>query len=119
MPRDRGIIVAPTVMRWVVRYAPEFEKRWRRYERPVGFSWRIDETYIKVAGITLDAYAASHRAVQELKDSGEIFYQRCGVHSCAHLNNIVGARPSAREKLRAADAWLQNIPQCTRRDRRD
>jgi hypothetical protein len=32
--RDRGVSVAPsTVMRWVVRYAPEFEKRWRRYEK--------------------------------------------------------------------------------------
>lgn len=33
--------------------------------------------------ITLDAYAASHRAVQELKDSGEIFYQKMRVRSCA------------------------------------
>ena len=39
--------------------------------------------------ITLDAYAASHRAVKELKDSGEIFYQRMRVRSCAYLNNIV------------------------------
>ncbi len=48
---DRGIVVAPsTVMRWVLRYAPEFEKRWRRYEKTVGLSWRVDETYIKVSG---------------------------------------------------------------------
>lgn len=39
--------------------------------------------------VTLDAYAASHRAVQELKDSGEIFYQKMRVRSCAYLNNIV------------------------------
>jgi transposase-like protein len=39
--------------------------------------------------ITLDAYAASHRAVQELKDSGEIFYQKMRVRSCAYLNNVV------------------------------
>jgi transposase-like protein len=31
-------------------YAPEFEKRWRRFEKPVGLSWRVDETYVKVAG---------------------------------------------------------------------
>ncbi len=37
-------------MRWVLRYAPEFEKRWRRYEKPVGLSWRVDETYVKIAG---------------------------------------------------------------------
>ncbi len=39
--------------------------------------------------ITLDAYAASHRAVQELRDSGEIFYQKMRVRSCAYLNNVV------------------------------
>jgi transposase-like protein len=39
--------------------------------------------------ITLDAYAASHRAVQELKGSGEIFYQKMRVRSCAYLNNVV------------------------------
>ena len=36
--------------------------------------------------ITLDAYAASHRG---LKDSGEIFYQKMRVRSCAYLNNVV------------------------------
>ncbi len=37
-------------MRWVQRYVPEFEKRWQRYARSVGTSWRVDETYIKVKG---------------------------------------------------------------------
>lgn len=39
--------------------------------------------------ITVDAYAASYRAVQELKDSGEIFYQKMRVRSCAYLNNVI------------------------------
>src|SRR6516225_11422823 len=51
MLRDRGLSVAPsTVMRWVLRYAPEFEKRWQRYEKPVALSWRVDETYLKGGG---------------------------------------------------------------------
>jgi transposase-like protein len=29
---------------------PEFEKRWQRYARPVGASWRVDETYISIEG---------------------------------------------------------------------
>jgi transposase-like protein len=29
---------------------PEFEKRWNSYARPVGTSWRVDETYIRVKG---------------------------------------------------------------------
>ncbi len=37
-------------MRWVQRYIPVFEKKWKKYARPVGSSWRVDETYIKVKG---------------------------------------------------------------------
>ena len=33
-----------TIMRWVWRYAPEFEKRWKRFAQAVGRSWRVDET---------------------------------------------------------------------------
>src|SRR5215471_4581665 len=48
MMADRGISVThTTILRWVQRYLPEFEKRWRRYARTVGGSWRMDETYIK------------------------------------------------------------------------
>jgi transposase-like protein len=37
-------------MRWVQRYVPEFEKRWNRYARKAGQSWRVDETYVKIRG---------------------------------------------------------------------
>jgi transposase-like protein len=49
MMAERGVSVAPsTILRWVQHYAPEFEKRWNRFARPVGGSWRVDETYIKI-----------------------------------------------------------------------
>jgi transposase-like protein len=35
-----------TIMRWVFRFVPEYERRWNRRARPVGSSWRVDETYI-------------------------------------------------------------------------
>ncbi len=48
---ERGItVVHTTIMRWVIHYVPLFEKRWEKYARPVGSSWRVDETYIKVKG---------------------------------------------------------------------
>ena len=48
---ERGIVLAhTTILRWVQRYVPEFEKRWGRYARSVGGSWRCDETYILVGG---------------------------------------------------------------------
>jgi transposase-like protein len=130
---DRGITLThTTILRWVQRYVPEFEKRWSRYARPVGGSRRVDETYIKVRGrwvylywavdkagrpddfflsrtrdvnaaktflrsamkntrtptkITLDAYAASHRAVREMK-AGEL-PQRVRVRSSQYLNNLI------------------------------
>ena len=51
MMGERGIELAhTTILRWVQRYVPEFEKRWGWYARAVGGSWRCDETYIKVNG---------------------------------------------------------------------
>jgi transposase-like protein len=44
MMNERGIRLAyTTILRWVQHYTPEFEKRWKRYARPVGGSWRMDE----------------------------------------------------------------------------
>jgi transposase-like protein len=43
-------VAASPVMRWVLRYAPEFEKRGQGYEKPVALCWRVDETYLKVGG---------------------------------------------------------------------
>jgi transposase-like protein len=132
MIAERGIDLAhTTIMRWVQRYTPEFEKRWKRFAHPVSGSWRMDETYIKVRGtwvylyravdkqgftvdfhlspkrnveaakqflrkamknqrvptkITLDAYAASHRAVAELKKNGEL-PKRVRARTSKYLNN--------------------------------
>jgi transposase-like protein len=123
MMAERGIaLTRTTILHWVQRYVPEFEKRWNKYSGALGGSWRCDETYIKVKGdwnclyravdkqgwtvdfllserrdvaaakrffskamkkhgtprvITLDAYAASHRAITELKSAGTIGRIRC------------------------------------------
>ncbi|HTF67267.1 MAG TPA: hypothetical protein VK638_31770 [Edaphobacter sp.] len=43
---ELGVFVAPsTILRWVIRCAEEFAHRWRLFEKPVGGSWRCDETY--------------------------------------------------------------------------
>jgi transposase-like protein len=48
---ERGVTVVHTaVLRWVQRFVPIFERKWKKYARPVGSSWRVDETYIKVKG---------------------------------------------------------------------
>ena len=56
---ERGLSIShTTILRWVVRYADTCEKRWRRFERPVGGSWRVDETFIKIRGQLMYLYRA-------------------------------------------------------------
>jgi transposase-like protein len=133
MAERRVTLTHIAILRWVQRYVPEFEERWNKYSRPVGRSWRCDETYIKVKGqwtylhravdrqgwtvdfllserrnvaaakrffskamkkhgtprvMTLDAYAASHRAIAELKSAGTVAHS-VGTRSSKYLNNIV------------------------------
>jgi transposase-like protein len=135
MMAERGLHLAhTTILRWVRRYAPEFIKRWKRFGRPAGCSWRVDETYIKVRGewtylyravdkagqtvdfrlsrtrdvtaakaffkkairqegrpphtITLDGYAASHRAVREMREDG-LLPRSTILRSSKYLNNLI------------------------------
>jgi transposase-like protein len=46
----------------VQHYVPDFEQRWQVYARPVGNSWRVDETYIKVKGQWVYLYRAVDKA---------------------------------------------------------
>ena len=39
-----------TIARWVLRFTPLIDKMIRKRKKPVGSSWRMDETYIKVNG---------------------------------------------------------------------
>jgi transposase-like protein len=135
MMAERNLLMADTtIMRWVHHYAPEFERRWNRFARPAGPSWRVDETYVKIRGewvylyravdragntvdfrlssrrnvaaakaffckavksqrstpttITLDGYAASHRAVRELKADGQLAADT-KLRSSKYLNNLI------------------------------
>ncbi len=48
---ERGLQVDhSTIARWVLRYAPILNQRMRRHVRRVNRSWRVDETYVRVAG---------------------------------------------------------------------
>jgi IS6 family transposase len=56
---ERGLSVDhTTVWRWVQRYAPELDRRVRRELKRTGTSWRVDETYIRVAGRWMYLYRA-------------------------------------------------------------
>ena len=62
MMGERGVAVDhSTLNRWVIKYAPEIEKQFRRRQRSVGKSWRLDETYVRVKG----KWAYLYRAVDK------------------------------------------------------
>jgi putative transposase len=63
MMGERGVTVDhSTLNRWVIKYAPEFEKQFRQRQRPVGRSWRMDETYVKIKGKWAYLYRAVDKA---------------------------------------------------------
>ena len=63
MMEERGVEVDhSTLNRWVVKYAPLLEHQFRARKRPVGDSWRLDETYVKVKGCWKYLYRAVDKA---------------------------------------------------------
>jgi putative transposase len=59
MMEERGVFVDhSSINRWAVRFLPLLEKAFRKRKRPVGGSWRMDETYIKVKGVWKYLYRA-------------------------------------------------------------
>src|SRR5262247_819925 len=48
---ERGVPVDhATIQRWVVKYSSQLAEAFHRRKRPVGHSWRMDETSIRVKG---------------------------------------------------------------------
>jgi len=55
----RGVKVDhATIQRWVFKFAPIIELRFRKRKKAVCTSWRMDETYIKVKGVWKYLYRA-------------------------------------------------------------
>jgi putative transposase len=51
MMQKRGVDVDHSSLnRWVLKYTPVLDQVVRQRKRPVGASWRMDETYISVKG---------------------------------------------------------------------
>lgn len=59
MASIRGAVIDhATLQRWLIRFVPLIDKEVRKRKRPVGTSWRMDETYIKINGKWVYLYRA-------------------------------------------------------------
>jgi putative transposase len=64
---ERGVSADhATINRWVLKYNPQFEAAFHRRKRPVGSSWRMDETYIRVKGQWRYLYRAVNKHGQTI-----------------------------------------------------
>ena len=111
MMAERGIDLAhTTIMRWVQRYVPEFEKRWQQYAQPVGTSWRVDETYIKIRGKwsylyrsvdkeghTVDFLLSEHRDIAAAKRFFERAVTKHGVPQKITLDGYAASQAAVAE----------------------
>ena len=62
MMDERGLVVShTTIMRWVLHYVPDYERRWARFARSPGSAWRMDETVLPVRGGRHNLYRAVDR----------------------------------------------------------
>jgi transposase-like protein len=68
MMAERGVEVDhATIYRWVQKFTPQLEAAFRKgKKRPVGNSWRMDETYIKIKGQWKYLYRAVDRDGQTI-----------------------------------------------------
>jgi len=69
MMAERGVQVDHSnIYRWVQKFTPKLEAAFRRSgrKRPVGTSWRMDETYIKINGQWKYLYRAVDKAGQSV-----------------------------------------------------
>lgn len=61
-----------TLQRWVIRFVPLIDAAVRKRKKPVGNSWRMDETYIKVNG----SWVYLYRAVDSLGNTIEFLLRK-------------------------------------------
>ena len=77
---ERGVSVDhSTIHRWVIKMLPVLAAICRRRKRSVGKSWRMDETYIKVAG----QWKYLYRAVDKTGDTVDFLLRAKRNHASA------------------------------------
>ncbi|WP_114971695.1 DDE-type integrase/transposase/recombinase [Rhodoferax ferrireducens] len=114
MMQERGVFVDHvTLHRWAIKVLPVLAVMFRRRKRPIGLSWRMDETYIKISGqwkylyrainlhdvqgkITIDKSAANTATIESVKADACVDILR---RQNKYLNHIVEQAPRAIKRI--------------------
>lgn len=133
MASIRGAVIDhATLQRWLIRFVPLIDKEVRKRKRPVGSSWRMDETYIKINGKWVylyraidscgntiefllrkyrDAIAAKAFFRNAFKNNGmpdKVVIDKSGSNNCA-LNSFNEKRPEEQKIEIHQNKYLNNI----------
>ncbi|MDT2877069.1 IS6 family transposase [Lactococcus lactis] len=97
---DRGINVShTTIYRWVQEYGKRLYQIWKKKNKKSFYSWKMDETYIKIKGkrlvkqfdepkvVVTDKAPSITSAFKKLKEYG--FYQGTEHRTIKYLNNLI------------------------------
>jgi len=133
MASIRGAVIDhATLQRWLIRFVPLIDKEIRKRKKPVGSSWRVDETYIKVNGKWVylyravdscgntiefllrkyrDAVAAKAFFRKAFKNNGipdKITIDKSGSNNCA-LNDLNESLPEEQKVEIRQNKYLNNL----------
>ena len=107
MMDERGVeLDHSTLNRWVVKYAPELEHQFRSHKRPVGTSWWLEETYVKIKGSWKDLCRVVDKASatveflltvkRDRKSALRVLCKAIGQHGAPQKITIERAAPTQR-----------------------
>jgi transposase, IS6 family len=102
MMAERGVEVDhSTINRWVLKFAPELDKRIRPFLNSTNDSWRVDETYIEVKG----EWKYLYRAVDS--DSNTLDFmlsaKRDGKAAARFFRKVLGAKHTQTPRVITVD----------------
>ncbi|MBW4542527.1 MAG: IS6 family transposase [Myxacorys chilensis ATA2-1-KO14] len=102
MMAERGIQVDhSTINRWVLKFAPELDRRIRPFLNPTNDSWRVDETYIEVKG----AWKYLYRAVDSMGNTLDFMLsaKRDGKAAARFFRKVLKAKHTQKPRVITVD----------------
>ena len=99
---ERGVEVDhSTINRWVLKFAPELDKRIRSFLNPTNDSWRVDETYVEVK----EEWKYLYRAVDSAGNTLDFVLnaKRDGKAAAHFFRRVLGAKHTQTPRVITVD----------------